>query len=167
MDYIHSIDELKPFLKDNDYIDIKTVTGNVSLREFIAGMMSYNPGWIRFLYKIRAGFVRILGMKQPELIIPIYKAEDVPFETGEMLSFFTVASASEESYWAGGIKDTHLDAFLIIVSEPITGRPGKYHVITVVRYNHWTGSVYFNVIRPFHHLVVSAMAKSAVILKTR
>lgn len=31
--------------------------------------------------------------------------------------------------------------------------------ITTVYYKHWTGPVYFNLIRPFHHLVVSRMAQ--------
>ena len=32
--------------------------------------------------------------------------------------------------------------------------------LTVVHYKHWTGPVYFNVIRPFHHLVVRQMARA-------
>ena len=47
-----------------DHIDVKSVTGDCSLREFIAGMFSYYPGWIKNLYRIRWGFVRLLGMKQ-------------------------------------------------------------------------------------------------------
>ncbi|KAA3658281.1 MAG: DUF2867 domain-containing protein [Chloroflexi bacterium] len=34
------------------------------MRLFIAGMMSYHPGWLIFLYAVRWGFVRLLGMKQ-------------------------------------------------------------------------------------------------------
>jgi hypothetical protein len=32
----------------------------------------------------------------------------------------------------------------------------------VVHYKHWTGPVYFNLIRPFHHLVVSRMARAGL-----
>ena len=38
----------------------------------------------------------------------------------------------------------------------------RYYVVTAVNYKHWTGPVYFNLIRPFHHLVVSRMAKHGV-----
>ncbi|MCP4674680.1 MAG: DUF2867 domain-containing protein [Deltaproteobacteria bacterium] len=31
-----------------------------------------------------------------------------------------------------------------------------------VKYHHWTGPVYFNVIRSFHHFVVWAMVRTAV-----
>jgi len=35
-------------------------------------------------------------------------------------------------------------------------------VVTVVRYHAWNGPVYFNMIRPFHHLVVGRMAAAGV-----
>jgi hypothetical protein len=43
----------------------------------------------------------------------------------------------------------------------LTGDHKRFHVVTIVHYRRWTGPVYFNVIRPFHHLVVYQMAKSA------
>ncbi|MCP5103876.1 MAG: DUF2867 domain-containing protein, partial [bacterium] len=36
------------------------------------------------------------------------------------------------------------------------------HVVTIVHYKHWTGPVYFNLIRPFHHLVIRRMMKAAL-----
>jgi hypothetical protein len=35
----------------------------------------------------------------------------------------------------------------------------RFHVVTIVHYNNLAGPVYFNVIRPFHHLVVKQMAR--------
>ena len=57
--------------------------------------------------------------------------------------------------------DTHLTAYLGVVAEPIPP-DNRFHVITIVHYQRWTGPVYFNVIRPFHHLVVSKMVKAGV-----
>ncbi|MCP4630164.1 MAG: DUF2867 domain-containing protein [bacterium] len=37
----------------------------------------------------------------------------------------------------------------------LDSKTNRFYVITVVHYKHWTGPVYFNLIRPFHHLVVS------------
>jgi hypothetical protein len=37
----------------------------------------------------------------------------------------------------------------------------RFHVATVVNYCHWTGPVYFSVVRPFHHLVVRQMMRAA------
>jgi len=36
----------------------------------------------------------------------------------------------------------------------------RYYIVTIVHYLHWTGPVYFNLIRPFHHLVVARMARA-------
>lgn len=77
------------------------------------------------------------------------------------MAFFTVEMASER-VWVAGIVDTHLNADLGIVREAGENGRSRIHVITIVHYNKWTGVVYFNVIRPFHHLVVAQMAKSGV-----
>jgi len=34
-----------------------------------------------------------------------------------------------------------------------------YAIATVVHYRHWTGPIYFNLIRPFHHLIVWFMLR--------
>jgi hypothetical protein len=36
----------------------------------------------------------------------------------------------------------------------------RFRVVTIVHYRHWTGRLYFNLIRPFHHWVVTGMARS-------
>ncbi|WP_218919788.1 DUF2867 domain-containing protein [Streptosporangium roseum] len=56
-----------------------------------------------------------------------------------------------------GATESHLTACLAVVAEP-----GRFHVVTVVKYHRWTGPVYFNAIRPFHHLVVLGMARAGV-----
>jgi hypothetical protein len=34
------------------------------MREFIAGMFNYYPDWMKYLYRIRGGFVRLLSVLQ-------------------------------------------------------------------------------------------------------
>ena len=41
MEQIKKFKELDPYFQDVDYVDIKTIEGNVTLREFISGMLSY------------------------------------------------------------------------------------------------------------------------------
>ena len=61
---IYQIPELEPVLQDADHIDVKTITGNLTMHEFIAAMMSYQPAWITWLFGVRAVFVRFLGIRQ-------------------------------------------------------------------------------------------------------
>lgn len=58
--------------------------------------------------------------------------------------------------------DDHLTAHLGVASEPLAGGMTRFHVLTIVHYHNWAGPVYFNVIRPFHHLVVGGMAQAGV-----
>lgn len=156
-----AVPHLPELMETANHVDIKTIRGNVSLREFIAGMMSYSPGWLKFLYGVRWFFVRLLGMKQegvPQQLT--MRPEDVSFVTGEPAAFFSVKMAEEDKYWFAGITESHLTAYLGVVLE--SGRPNRFYVLTIVHYNRWTGPVYFNVIRPFHHLVVGQMMKAGV-----
>jgi hypothetical protein len=75
--------------------------------------------------------------------------------------FFKVVAAAPEQYWFAEAAEAHLTAKLGIVVEPLTADRNRFHVVTVVHYNKWTGVVYFNVTRPFHHLVGSSMMKAA------
>lgn len=160
---VMQLPELKMYLQDADHTDIKTFEGEVTLREFIAGALSYSPGWMKFLYGVRGVFVRLLGMKQQG--IPQnsrMKPEDVSFTPGEMATFFKVYAAQEDYYWVAGAAESHLTAYLSVVVEPITETRNRFYLVTIVHYNRWTGPVYFNVIRPFHHLVVNRMGNAAL-----
>lgn len=162
MQYLHQIVELQSILQNADHIDVKTVEGDVSLRNFIARMMSYQPEWITFLFRIRGVFVRVLGMKQEGIPKPLtMRPEDVPMISGEGVGFFKVTLAKEDAYWFALVKDPHLNAALGVVVEPLPNTK-RFHVVTIVHYNTWQGPVYFNVIRPFHHVVVGSMAKAGV-----
>jgi len=159
--YIDSIPEYEPVLQAADHIDIKTTLSEKTLREFIADMMAYQPGWVTFLYSVRAVFVRFLGMHQAGLPrAPRYTPETVPMKPGNKAAFFTVQMAQEDRYWLAEVDDNHLKAGLAIVAEPLTNNQRRFYVITIVHYHNWAGPVYFNVIRPFHHLVVGGMVKA-------
>jgi hypothetical protein len=160
---LQTIPELASLAREADVIDIKTVEGQVTLREFIASMMGYYPEWIKALYRIRAVFVRLLGMRQEGIPRDVrLRPQDVPMTPGAHVSFFSVAAACEDALWLVGVNDKHLSAWLGVVVEDLPGAPHRFHVITLVKYHHWTGPVYFNVIRPFHHLVVRQMARAGV-----
>ena len=165
MNYIKQIPEMAPLFERSDYVDIKTVAGRTQLRRFIAAMLSYYPWWVVMLYRIRTVLVKILGLVEHEApeVLPKLQAEDVSFVAGDTVTFFTVRLAKEEEYWISETpEDKHLKAYFAVVAEPLAESRNCFHVVTIVHYKHWTGPVYFNLIRPFHHLVVSRMARAGV-----
>lgn len=159
--YLTSFGELTPYLDQADVIDVKQFEGEASLRGFIAAMLSYYPWWLVMLYRIREVLVSVLGLvkhEEPETL-PALKPEDVSFTPGEEASFFIVQCGQEERFWVSETPDDkHLKAYFGVVKEPLDDSVSRFHVITTVYYKHWTGPVYFNLIRPFHHLVVARMA---------
>jgi hypothetical protein len=157
--------EFDKYFQDADYLDIKTVEGKVGLRHFISAMLSYYPWWLVLLYRIRTLLVQILGLVKHDMpdVLPSIKPEDLAFVPGEKASFFIVESAEENAYWVSRTpKDKHLTAYFGVVAEGIGDDVTRFHVFTSVKYIHWTGPVYFNLIRPFHHLVLWNMMKYAV-----
>ena len=157
------IPQLKKLIENADVIDIKTIQTQTELRTFIAGMLSYAPGWLKTLYGIRWFFVRLLGMKQEGIpagkqILPAdisMTPGTVSMTPGDTETIFQVTMADDPYYWVAEAAEKHLIAYIGVVAIE-----GGYAVVTLVHYRHWTGPVYFNVIRPFHHLVVHQMMKA-------
>lgn len=160
---LQSIPPLAQIARNADHLDVKTYEGEVSMAQFVAGFMNFYPGWMKALYRVRWFFVRLLGMTQdgvpPTLMM---RPEDVPMQAGKHASFFKVESAEPERYWLVSADEPHLAAYLCIAAQPITDTRRRFSVVTVVHYHKWTGKVYFNVIRPFHHYVVNSMARGGL-----
>jgi len=153
-DYVEHTEELKPFLRGADHVDVKMVESSVDLRNFLAAMFSYFPGWLRFLYRIRAVFVRFLGLRQQMCWkTPRLTPKDIPMQVNASMFLGKVCAVKEPDLWILEISDKHLVKLL-------ENGKNRYRVVTIVHYRHWTGPVYFNVVRPFHHIVVSKMAKA-------
>ena len=152
----------KKLMVDADHIDIKVVEGKVTLREFLANMFSYMPLWLRGLYTIRKGFVRLLGMRQEGMPQGMrIEPSKISFEKGGKAGFFEIIEAKEDEYYFSGARESHLTAVLGVVPEPLENKT-RFHVYTIVHYHRFTGPIYFNVIRPFHHFVVGAMIRNGV-----
>jgi hypothetical protein len=165
MGYLQTLPDLTSFFDGADYVDIKVIEGEKTLREFIAGLLSYYPWWIVWLYRIREVMVALLGLvkhEKPESL-PSLTARDVSLTPGDTVTFFIVRKAVEAQYWVSETpEDKHLAAYFGVVVEKLSRQRSRFHVFTAVRYLHWTGPVYFNLIRPFHHLVVRRMMKHGV-----
>jgi len=157
-----AIPEMAGVLDRVDHVDVVTVQGAVSLRAFVAGLLGRRPAWLRFLYRLRAGLAFLLGLRQEAASDPQdIQPEAVPMVSGDSLNFFTVVAAGENRHWVAVAAERHLRAWIGVLVTPLPAGRKKFVVVTVVRYLHWTGPVYFNLIRPFHALVVWRMARSA------
>jgi hypothetical protein len=162
--------ELQPYIAGADHRDVKSITCAVDLRTFIAGMLAYHPWWLKMLFGLRQALVLLLGLGRHPLPASTTNRlpEEVPFAPGDRIAFFTVRAAAPGHYWVAETpEDKHLRAFFGVVAEPKGNRRQRFHVFTAVRYRHWTGPVYFNLIRPFHHLVVWRMMKAGAASKPR
>ncbi len=163
MDYICQFKEWRYYFEGADVTDIKTIVSRNDLRTFIAAMLSYYPWWIVMLYRIRSVVVHVLGLVKHEAPeeLPNLQPGQISFTPGEMVTFFSVRMAEENVYWfAETPPDRHLKAYFGVVAESLANDRNRYYVVTIVHYLHWTGPLYFNLIRPFHHLVVARMARA-------
>ena len=160
MQNVASDPRFRKFFQDMDYADIKTITADVSLRQFIAGMLAYHPWWMAMLFRLREILVALLGLVKHDLPDrpAMQSADAISFTPGDSALFFIVREAEEDRFWvAESPPDNHLAAYFGVVAQRLGKGMSRFSVFTTVRYLHWTGPVYFNLIRPFHHLVVARM----------
>ncbi len=61
---VWQVPEVVSLLRNADYSDETVATGAVSMREFVAYMLNYQPAWFACLYSVRGVCVRLLGIHQ-------------------------------------------------------------------------------------------------------
>jgi len=160
---------LNDLLPGADHVDVHSLRAAATLREVIAAALGGRPPWwVEFLVRVRGVVAKILGLKHEHIPQDPVKPEQVPFKPGQSLQVFVVAQAKEDEYWISELmEDKHLRGWVAVLAEPSTlaetaaAGVREFHLVTVVRYKHWTGWLYFNLIRPFHHLIVWTACRSA------
>lgn len=154
--------ELKSLANSADHVDVKSAESAATLRECVAAAMAWRPAWMRALFRARSVLARVMRLNEPT--VPAGKplaADELSFAPGANISFFTVVSADEDRYLLLEASDSHLAGYLAVVMHPGEAACARFDAVTLVKYRRWTGPLYFNIIRPFHHLVVAAMVKAA------
>ncbi len=143
-----------------DYHDAFGVESGKDLRRIMAGFFSCRPTWLRLLFLLRAPLARLLGLEHSLEAQRTFTPEEIPFATGESVWIFSVAGAQEDGFWAGEAQDAHLRAVLAFTCEPLGSGRFRHTVLTFVTYKDWRGPVYFNLVRPFHALIIKATLKA-------
>ena len=149
------LDDLLPIV---DVVDVKTARGSVSLREFTAGALGHGPLWIKAMFGVRILLAWALRL---ETAVPDsfrLRPETVSFTPGDPAAFFTVVRGEEDHYLLLKVSDNHLVAWLAIITD--NGQPAEFKVVTLVKYLRPVGRFYYNLIRPFHHLVLLSMCRA-------
>jgi hypothetical protein len=152
---LHELDDLVPVV---DEIDVKTARGDVTLREFTAGALSHSPLWVKGLFAIRIAVAAVLRLETAVPDSRRMRPETVSFTPGEKDAFFTVVRGEEDHYLLLKITDNHLIGYLAIITD--NERPATFKVVTLVQYLRPAGRFYYNLIRPFHHLVLLSMCRA-------
>ncbi|BBD07987.1 DUF2867 domain-containing protein [Desulfovibrio ferrophilus] len=156
-----NLPELNTLLDEADHVDMKSFDSKRSLSDFIARMVSYEPGWLKLLYMVRKGLAKLLGLSQVATDNKHLTADDIDFTPGAEVSFFTTSGGAPDHYWIGEASDKHLKGYIGVVAVPNSDGSIRFNTFTIVHYQHWTGPIYFNLIRPFHHIIVHFMGRHA------
>lgn len=166
MDAVRAVPALRALLDGADHADAKAFTSRRGLRDglriFLARMTTYEPGWYKALYAVRGVLAGWLGLKHGELFDAAGPGVDLA--PGGKVGFITTESADpgeEPRWWIGRVDDRHLSGWVGVTADPEPDGTTRFVICTVVRYHHWTGPLYFNLIRPAHHIVVRAMGRYA------
>ena len=154
--------ELTDLLPTADVVDVKSVTGTVSLREFVAGALSSGPRWTESVWAVRALLAKALRLEMTGIPARTHlRPEDISFTPGDPLGFFEVVRGEEDHYLLLKVTDNHLTGHLAIVMDNASPTHA-IKVVTLVHYRRTAGRFYFEVIRPFHHIAIYAMCRKGL-----
>ena len=123
-------------------------TGRIPPEKLMAAFWTTMPGWLAFLFKLRNLLVRPFGLKTET--DSNREALKEALENGEGYGMMTVVAKTADEMVVS-LDDKHLKAYLSVYAEA-----REIHLSTLVRYHNRLGFFYFNLIRPFHTLVVKS-----------
>ena len=162
MDDMRAIPGLPEIMDGADHVDVKSFVGQGSMREFLERLVGYEPAWYKALFAVRGVLARRLGLKHDEIVESGKPGADL--SPGGKVGLFTTESADEGDeprWWIARVDDKHLSAWICVAATSGPNGATRFSMGTVVRYNNWLGPLYFNLIRPFHHLVVVGIGRHA------
>jgi hypothetical protein len=88
---------------------------------------------------------------------------EVPMLACGNIWFFSVSLARENHYWFGCCpEERHLTGYMGVVAEPIDTERNRFHIVTIVQYKHWTGRLYFLLVRVFNRFFVNRLARAGL-----
>lgn len=165
----HAVPETSRVLVDSgtrkpDYIDSFSVAlplrENLSVDYLSAKVFLSTPAWFAALIALRNLLVSAFGLKTGFGGAPSEPARDVRFELGARDCYFTLIDRTDDELVMGE-GDRHLDFRVSTKKKYSPEGVTVFELTTVVWYNNWLGPIYFNVVKPFHRLLIRRMAQRA------
>lgn len=129
----------------HDTFSVQTDVNGLSPAEIITRIFSYNPAWLRALYKFRAFLVKPFGI---ETRAP--RVKNLIVEENEREAIMRM-------------DDSHLLFYVSVFICPEEGGRQTTEISTWVKYHNRIGSVYFFFIKPFHRVIVPRVSKRVLI----
>lgn len=113
------------------------------------------PGWARLLFNLRNLLVKPFGLATGRLPDPGDIDKSIVFRTGERAVLFTVVDRSDTEILMAE-DDRHLYfRFSVLADDQTDGR--SIWLTTLVQFHNRLGWWYFNLIKPFHGMIVRSM----------
>lgn len=129
----------------------------ISADDFQIAFWTHPTKWVDILFKIRNALVRVVGLNGGK-----FNDEEIKtcIKENKNHKLFSVACKSENETVLK-LTDKHLNAHL---SAYITEKNNckTVNLITIVHFHNRLGYFYFNIIRPFHNIVVKGMMKHVI-----
>ena len=149
-----------------DYIDsfqseINDPNNKIVSSDVGKAFFSSAPKWVEALMTLRNKIVSVFGLKISNKISNRQQQlDDFKCEKGEQLGLFKVFEKNNNEVILGE-NDKHLDFRVSLFIENIGTHQEKKMITisTTVMFHNWFGKAYFQLIRPFHRLIVPKMLK--------
>lgn len=152
--------ELLKLYECADYTEHKTIKSTNNLRRFLAGFVFYSPRWLNHLFRLRSILTKILKIDEVAANPTPQEEKDICFLPGETCSVYTILFSKNNEYAVLRYDASHLKADIVIALTPISDDCNFFEIDTIVHYKHWTGRIYFILVRPFHHIIFSRMIRA-------
>jgi len=131
-----------------------TNADNITADDIQVEFWTKNPKWLESLYKLRDIIVKPFGLKGGEER-DVQMLEEC-IRKGIDYRFVSIPAKSENETVLC-LNDKHLKAYISVYLENAENDNKLVYATTVVHFHNKLGYLYFNVIRPFHYIVVKKM----------
>ena len=130
-----------------------------SIEEITKLFFETSPKWIDHLFEVRNKVVKIFGLKVSDVPNKEELLKNTKFVINEEIGLFKIFDKSNNEIILGQ-NDKHLNFKISILSNIRTDDKQLITISTLVYFNKWYGKLYFQLIRPFHKLIVPLMLKN-------